>query len=118
MKRLSLIFVLINMFAVNLLWGQTPPTDKKATQETKNLYLNLQQLAKQGVMFGHQDDLAYGMNWKYEPGRSDVKDVAGDYPAVFGWDLGHLELKSAVNLDSVPFDKMRQFVQQVLHRGV
>ena len=31
-------------------------------------------------MFGHQDDLAYGVNWKYEDGRSDIKDVTGDYP--------------------------------------
>jgi mannan endo-1,4-beta-mannosidase len=37
-------------------------------------------------MFGHQDDLAYGVGWKYEPGRSDIKDVTGDYPAVYGFE--------------------------------
>ncbi|MBD0288787.1 MAG: hypothetical protein ICV79_25690 [Flavisolibacter sp.] len=56
-----------------------------------------------GILFGHQDDLAYGVGWKYEKGRSDIKDVAGDYPAVQGYELGHLELDSLINLDSVPF---------------
>lgn len=97
--------------------AQTMPIDPKATRETKNLYLNLQRLAKKGTMFGHQDDLAYGMGWKYQSGRSDVKEVVGDYPAVVGWDLGHLELKRPVNLDSVPFDAMKHFVRQVYEQG-
>jgi mannan endo-1,4-beta-mannosidase len=68
-------------------------------------------------MFGHQDDLAYGVGWQYEPGRSDVKEVVGEYPAVFGWDLGHMELNKPVNLDSVPFAKTRAFIQQVYAQG-
>jgi hypothetical protein len=32
--------------------------------------------------FGRQNDLAYGVNWKYKT-QSDVKDVTGDYPAVW-----------------------------------
>ncbi|WP_210488166.1 glycoside hydrolase family 26 protein [Rufibacter aurantiacus] len=93
------------------------PINKKATKETKNLYANLKRLSQKGIMFGHQDALAYGMGWKYEPGRSDVKEVVGEYPAVVGWDLGHLELKHTVNLDSVPFDKIRQFAQEVYANG-
>jgi hypothetical protein len=61
----------------------------------------------EGILFGHQDDLAYGIDWHYEQGGSDVKRVAGDYPALFGWELGGLERGDAYNLDSVPFDKMR-----------
>ena len=64
-------------------------------------------------MFGHQDALAYGVNWKYVEGRSDVKDVVGDYPAVYGWELGNLEHNLPYNLDSVPFDKMKSFIQKV-----
>ncbi|ALI98489.1 glycoside hydrolase family 26 protein [Rufibacter tibetensis] len=98
--------------------GQTlTPINKKATPETRNLYANLKRLSQKGIMFGHQDALAYGMGWKYEPGRSDVKEIVGEYPAVVGWDLGHLELKHTVNLDSVPFDKMRQFAQEVYANG-
>lgn len=68
-------------------------------------------------MFGHQDDLAYGVNWKYETGRSDVKDVAGDYPAVYGWELGHLEIDKLLNLDGVPFSNMQQYIKEAYARG-
>ena len=97
--------------------AQTLPIDPKATAETKNLYVNLQRLSAKGTMFGHQDDLAYGVGWKYEPGRSDIKEVVGEYPAVFGWDLGRLEFDSTANLDKVPFDKQRAFAQQVYAQG-
>lgn len=93
------------------------PTDAKATKETVSLYNNLRKVMERGYMVGHQDDLAYGVNWKYESGRSDVKDVTGDYPAVYGWELGHLELKADTNLDGVPFSKMRSFIKEGYMRG-
>lgn len=92
-------------------------SDKKCTKETRVLYSKMSQIAHKGVLFGHQDDLAYGVNWKYEQGRSDVKEVAGDYPAVYGWDLGGLENKSANNLDGIPFVKMRQYIIEAHQRG-
>jgi len=93
------------------------PTDVNATKQTINLYHNLKKLMNQGIMFGHQDDLAYGVGWKYVPGKSDVKEVTGDYPAVYGFELGRLELNHAVNIDSVPFDKMRGFIKTAYERG-
>jgi hypothetical protein len=94
------------------------PADKSATKETVNLYNNLKKLAAKGFMFGHQDDLAYGVEWKYKEGRSDVKDVTGDYPAVYGWELGGIErVNNDVNLDGVPFKKMKQFIRQGYERG-
>jgi len=93
------------------------PADKKATKETIALYHNLEKLLNDGIMFGHQDDLAYGVGWKYEPGRSDIKDVTGDYPAVYGFELGRLEIDQPVNLDSVPFDKMKSFIRDAYDRG-
>jgi hypothetical protein len=93
------------------------PSDKKATAETVKLYNNMKKVAERGFMIGHQDDLAYGVYWKYETGRSDIKDVTGDYPAVYGWELGHLEIDAAVNLDSVPFDKMKGFIRDGYQRG-
>jgi hypothetical protein len=93
------------------------PADKRATKETVNLYHNLKKLLKKGVMFGHQDDLAYGVGWKYEDGRSDIKDVTGDYPAVYGFELGRLELDHDVNLDSVPFNTMKGFIKSAYDRG-
>lgn len=97
--------------------AQKLPADKKATKETIALYNNLKKLLNKGFMFGHQDDLAYGVNWKYEDGRSDIKDVTGDYPAVYGWELGRLEIDQPINIDSIPFTKMQQFIKQAYERG-
>lgn len=92
-------------------------SDKNATTETQILYKNLVKLSSKAILFGHQDDLAYGVNWKYEAGRSDIKDVTGDYPGVYGWDLAGLEKKSDKNIDGVPFDKMRQYIKDGHSRG-
>jgi hypothetical protein len=93
------------------------PCDKNASKQTKNLYFNLQKLLSRGIMFGHQDDLAYGVGWKYVPGKSDVKEVTGDYPAIYGFELGRVELDHRVNIDSVPFDSMRNYIRNVYERG-
>lgn len=93
------------------------PIDKKATKETRNLYLNLKKLRSEGFMFGHQDDLAYGVNWKYKKRRSDIKDIIDDYPAVYGWELGNLEIDRAINLDSVPFVRMQKLIKKGYERG-
>ena len=92
-------------------------SDKKATSETVVLYKKLHQLVEKGVLFGHQDDLAYGVNWKYENGRSDIKDVVGDYPAIYGWDIAGLEKDDSNNIDGVPFEKMKQYIQEANARG-
>ncbi|WP_238160904.1 glycoside hydrolase family 26 protein [Flavobacterium cupreum] len=92
-------------------------SDNKATPETVSLYKKLNQLTQKGFLFGHQDDLAYGVNWKYENGRSDVKDVTGDYPAVYGWDIAGLEKDDTNNIDGVPFAKMKQYIQDANQRG-
>lgn len=93
------------------------PSDKAASRETTKLYQNLKDALQKGIMYGHQDDLAYGVKWKYEPGNSDVKGVTGDYPAVFGFELGRLELDQQVNIDSVPFDKMKDFIKTAYRKG-
>ena len=92
-------------------------SDKKATTETKSLYKELNTLTQKGFLFGHQDDLAYGVKWKYEDGRSDIKDVVGDYPAVYGWDIAGLENDSPNNIDGVPFTKMKQYIIEANARG-
>ena len=107
------LMLLINIVAV----AQELPCDKQASPETVRLYNNLKKTAAKGWFFGHQDDLAYGVHWKYISGNSDIKEVAGDYPGVYGWELGHLELDSPVNLDGVPFDAMRQFIAAGYERG-
>jgi len=93
------------------------PADTNATKETVALYQNMFKAKEKGYMFGHQDDLAYGVNWRYEEGRSDIKDVTGDYPAVYGWDLGRLENNADKDIDGVPFSKQKQYVKDVYDRG-
>ncbi|MCU0333894.1 MAG: glycoside hydrolase family 26 protein [Chitinophagaceae bacterium] len=96
--------------------GPTLPPDRTAA--TRALYGNLAKWYKQGkVLIGHQDDVAYGVNWQYQAGRSDVKEVTGAYPAVHGWELGNLELDSASNLDKVPFPFMRQQIIRAFESG-
>ncbi|MGF1925222.1 MAG: glycoside hydrolase family 26 protein [Bacteroidia bacterium] len=91
--------------------------DAQATKETKALYRNLHLLSTKYTLFGHQDDLAYGVNWKYIANRSDVKEVVNDYPAIYGWDLGKIEHGSAKNIDGIPFDKMREYIRTGYRRG-
>lgn len=93
------------------------PSDRVATKQTTNLYHHLKRLLNKGIMFGHQDDLAYGVGWKYVNGKSDVKEVTGDYPAVYGWELGNIEHDLPYDLDSVPFNKMRNYIRQGYERG-
>ena len=74
-------------------------------------------VADNKYIFGHADDTAYGHSWAYEPGRSDVNEVAGDYPGLINWDLGKLELDSLKNLDGVPFDYMVAEIRNQHARG-
>ena len=87
------------------------------TQETENLLANLKKIPSKCIMLGHHDDTVYGIGWEGEEGRSDVKSVCGDYPAVISFDLGELELGNAANLDKVPFDKIRKEIINQYQRG-
>lgn len=93
------------------------PSDPKATREAVELFQKMLKLQTKGMMFGHQDDLAYGTNWYAVDGRSDVKEVCGDYPAVFGWELGNLELGNAYSLDSVKFENITNWIKKVDREG-
>lgn len=97
--------------------AQRLPADKKATKSTIALYKNLYRLPARGYLVGHQDALAYGVHWKYKAGNSDMKAVTGDYPALYGWELGDLEKGAPVNLDSVPFAAMKKYIREGYERG-
>lgn len=98
------------------------PSDKMATAQTQHLFQHLLHLPDKGYMFGHQDDLAYGVGWRNltpsdNAGRSDVQSVCGDYPALYGWDLSGIESDHDKDIDGVPFGDIRQYVQAAYQRG-
>ncbi|MDR0232927.1 MAG: glycoside hydrolase family 26 protein [Dysgonamonadaceae bacterium] len=85
--------------------------DPQATPEAKALFQRLLKLQDVGVMYGHQDDLMCGHTWWYEPGRSDIKDAVGDYPAVAGFELGEIETGRDRSLDSISFAQITEQVK-------
>ncbi len=85
--------------------------------EAKALLANMKQTSRKGYMFGHHDSSVYGIGWENEDGRSDIKSVCGDFPAIISFDLGHIEHQAQANLDQVSFDKIRQEIIAHYNRG-
>lgn len=112
MRIILQVLAIIGCFATI---GQPRLLDQKAGRKAQNLYKFLHHSASSQLLFGHQDDLAYGVDWWEEKNGSDVKSVTGKYPAVFGWDVGHLD--SARNLDSVRFDFMIASIKKIYRMG-
>ena len=95
---------------------QQEPSEQLTPAQT--LMVRLQNVVDSSkYIYGHADDTAYGHTWEYVPGRSDVKEVVGDYPGLINWDLGMLELDSANNLDGVPFIYMANEIRNQHERG-
>jgi len=97
--------------------GEISVVDPGATKETKYLFSNLAGLSGDHLLFGHQDTTACGVSWWDEDRRSDIKDVCGSFPAVYGWDVGQLELGGQHNLDGVEFERMRFWIRAAYTRG-
>ncbi len=94
---------------------QQAPADNRSTAGILNLLRRVE--AEHLLLFGQQDFPFYGVEWTYEPGRSDVREVCGDYPAVLGCELGEIELGNGRNLDGIPFDTMRREIVRHYLRG-
>lgn len=114
MKKISFIFVAVALMACSS--EMNSPKDQLAKR--------LSSLAENGkIAYAHQDDLAYGHTWRVEDWesdaleRSDVKAVAGKYPAMVGFDLGDIEHGSEKNLDGVPFGLIRKAALAHIGRG-
>jgi len=116
-KLTLLVMVVLTVVSCKKNKADDPLADTGRTQRTENLLASLKRTAAEGYMFGHQDSPMYGIGWVGDSARSDVKSVCNDYPAVMGFDLGHIELGDSVNLDGVPFNKMRQQIIEQYDRG-
>ncbi|MGB9745328.1 MAG: glycoside hydrolase family 26 protein [Bacteroidales bacterium] len=121
MKRFlfSLVFPSVFLFSCQHPDGRlvTPSVDPDLTPETKALYMNLHKVAGKFIMFGQQDALLYGAERKMgiDSEVCDIKLVTGVYPAVCGWDIGHV--LENWNIDSVPFSGMIPLIKAHYSRG-
>ncbi len=96
--------------------GDDLPVDRNATPETRALYLNLKKLSGNGILFGQQDALAYGVGRAHpDSDYCDVKDVCGSCPAVYGWDIGNIS--ASANVDNVHFNKIKRLIKEGYARG-
>lgn len=118
MKRLPIIISIAIFTAIMACSSSKTAADTEESSPKEALRARLQSVADSGkTIFGMHDATVYGHTWKWEEGRSDVKDVCGDYPGVCNWDLGWVERGRQVELDSVPFDMIRRQVAANHKRG-
>ena len=90
-------------------------TDTLATKETVLLFYNLKKLgANQKIIFGHHESTAYGIGWRGQKNRSDIKDVIKKFPGLYGWDFNMIA--SGINIDSTN-DPTRLLVKEAYKRG-
>jgi mannan endo-1,4-beta-mannosidase len=61
--------------------------DSLATKETVLLFRNLKTISEKKIIFGHQNTSQYGVFWRGDSARSDIRDVTGSFPGVYGWDF-------------------------------
>ena len=102
------VFSLFFLFATAFCLARTPRlrmVDRHATPETRALYRNLWKLQQEAVMFGHHDFPSYGIGWRGDSDRSDVKDITGDHPAVYSLDMHRIN------------DRKIEFIKQVYQNG-
>jgi mannan endo-1,4-beta-mannosidase len=91
------------------------PIDKQATAETRALYVNLNKISSKGILFGQQYAIAHGIGWSNEDLRSDINDVCGSFPSIYGWEMG--KIGNHYNIDSIRFDRIRFWINFVYERG-
>lgn len=115
-QRLCLVLMIFVLIACNERKSNKAFDDGQISK-SQELISVLNERKEKGIMLGHQDALAYGSMWYGEKGRSDVKSVCGDYPAVVGWDIANVELGLALNVDSVQFQKITEYIQLTNEMG-
>lgn len=117
LKHITAIIIALTL--VSCISQEPPRTPADALTD------RLESLVGEGrIMYGHQDDLMYGHSWKLaedatEYVQSDVFSTCGHYPAVYGTDLGGIEMGWESSLDRNDFDHMRaSIVEHHLRGGV
>ncbi len=121
------------------------PVDPNALPQTVELYEKLRAIEGKKLMFGQQDTFAVGVTFEANKpenlGKSDIYAGVGKYPAVAGFDIGHLEVyytaerdpefaklipgkdrtggdfERGMNIDNMSFDAMREEIRYAYEQG-
>ncbi|WP_158975423.1 glycoside hydrolase family 26 protein [Cellulophaga sp. L1A9] len=93
--------------------------DTEALPQVFALKQKIEKLSDKGYAFGHQDTTSYGVGWRHDQDAytSDVYKVIGDFPLVYGFDIGQIEHGKDKNLDDVPFDAMCTLMRKAHKEG-
>jgi mannan endo-1,4-beta-mannosidase len=86
--------------------------DSLATKETVSLVYNLKEIQKTKTIFGHHHTSAYGHDWENDGNRSDIKDITGAFPGLYGWDITDI-----VNPWPLKIRTYTRFIKEVYDRG-
>lgn len=124
-KLYMILFLLFLNFSCTSFYNETYKkpdlVDENPSMNLKKVHKKLFYSTKKGVAIGHQDATSYGVGWKYDENKktvtSDAEQVSGSLPAVYGFDIGHIELNNEYNLDSVSFDSMRNLIIKAHNQG-
>jgi mannan endo-1,4-beta-mannosidase len=96
-----------------------PPREKTVdsllTRETKALWISLKRLQGKGILFGQQDATIAGVDLRNLKDKSDIKEITGTNPALYGWEIGGAG--NEANIDSISFDTIQQRMIEVFDRG-
>ncbi|HBB90665.1 MAG TPA: beta-mannosidase [Bacteroidales bacterium] len=121
MNRVTLFLSIVLVLFSGCSSKNTNPDQDKKQPLSKESIAILQKLGSLGNRFliAHQDATSYGVTWNYSDTspKCDIRDVCGDYPAAYGFDLGHIELDHTCNLDSVDFTLMNKLIREAHARG-
>ncbi|HPR32482.1 MAG TPA: glycosyl hydrolase [Prolixibacteraceae bacterium] len=90
--------------------------ENRQNRENRNRIIRtLKDLSGKYILFGHQDDLAYGLGWKGSEGTSDVWEASGDYPVVFGWEVGCIG--DSLNIFGLSFQTIEEGIKKAHSMG-
>ena len=84
--------------------------DPHANKQTRYLYLNLKNQMDRSLLFGMHHATGYGVGWTDNDDRSDIKDVCGDFPAIYGEEMRDVQVGSQV-------ERLRYRIMSAYQRG-
>lgn len=120
MKKILFLLVSISLLILQVQFcfsqAKLQLIDRRASPETVNLFLNLHELSKKHILFGHQHATEYGHGWYGDANRSDVKSVTGSHPAVIGVDFSGLSGRPDSSID-VTENSLRKNIADTYNRG-